>query len=423
MITANRAVELVVDPAIPSRDLLLDPQVVCERLSRASGVHVDRCQLRRAKYRIGESLRVVYDVTADGTTFVMSARTFDNAATVFDQARASATAVAAMPGVVHDPTTSSVWWTVPNDRRLTNLATLLDAPRRVHQAVDVTWDQSTLVEYAPERSATARLSDSAGEVVGYAKAYRDRDPLDLVDQYNGVADALAPVDGLRTPRAIGWARTDRIVVFEPMPGRSWRQLPISEQAPAMRRLGAAAAHIHDLPRCLVRQPFVRFRRDRLIRSAELVGIARPDVGDAARRLATRLVADTPAAGQTVCLHGDVHTNNMLFHNDEVHLIDFDQVGHGPAAADLCSMLASLMVLRLTDPGDVADRLGTALLDGYATIRPLPTSTDLRWHTAAALLSERAIRSVNRIYQPTLAVLPDVLTVAENVLAGTVALDD
>lgn len=422
MITNNPAIALTPDSAIPSRDVLLDADAVRVRLSGVTGITVERCDLRRVKYRIGESLRVVYDVLADGRTYIMSARTFSNSAAVFDQAISAARPVGSMPGAVHDPDTSSVWWTVPNDRRLTNLATLLDAPSRVRKATGVTWDRSTLVEYAPERSATARLSDADGAVVGYAKAYRDRDPLDLVAHYNGVADALAAIDGVRTPRVIGWARTDRIIVLEPMPGVSWFELSRSEQRAALHRVGVALAHVHGLPIDPETQPFLRHRVDRVVHCAQLVAVARPDVADIAGRLSVQLAAGPPPPEAPVCLHGDVHADNMLFDGTQIHLIDFDQSGYGAAAADLGGVLASMLTVQLV--GHVAiDRFGAALLEGYGTVRPLPSSAELRWYTAAALISERAIRGITRFYRPTLAVLPELLRRAEDILAGRVGFDD
>jgi hypothetical protein len=312
MATANPAVGFASDPALPQRDRLLDPDSVAEQLSRVShhDATIESCTLRRVKYRIGESLRVVYDVVADGRQFVMSARTFDNSAEVFR--RAEAEQVLGMPGVAHDPLTDAVWWTVPNDRKLTNLGTLLDAPARVRRSSGVAWDQSKLVEYAPERSATARLVDSHGHVSGFAKAYLDRDALDVANQYNRIAASIALFDGIRTPRALGWARPDRIVVLEPMPGRVWTHLPAEVQPVAMRQLGVALANIHGLPTDFGRGPFQRYRPQRVANSADLVAMARPDVADGS------LVAHQPAGGPPsphaiVSLHGDVHANNVLFH--------------------------------------------------------------------------------------------------------------
>jgi hypothetical protein len=62
-------------------------------------------------------------------------------------------------------------------------------------------------------------------------------------------------------------------------------------------------------------------------------------------------------------------------------------------------------------------LKRALLDGYRTPHD---SHELRWHIAAALLQERALRSVTRIRTATLQKLPELLRTAETVLIGGVS---
>jgi aminoglycoside phosphotransferase len=423
MKTASPPIGLSADPVITSRDALLDPDAVAEQIARfrRHDVTIEWCRLRRAKYRISESLRVVYDVVADGHAFVMSARTFTDSAAAFRKAP-PATPVHGMPGIAHDPQTSSVWWTVPNDRRLRNLGTLLDPPSRVRLSSGIDWQHSTLIEYAPERSATVRIHDDQGLVSGYAKAYRDRDAFDVAAQCNRVAALVALVDGLRTPTALGWARPDRIVVLEPLPGLPWTQLQQRDQPIAVQRFGAALAHVHELPSELSHGPFQRYRSERVRNSAALVGVARPDVAAAAHRLRDQLAAGPPTPTTAVYLHGDVHANNVLFHGDEVNMIDFDQGGTGAASADLGSMLASLMTLRLVNPDAAVEGLGAAFLDGYSAVRPLPSTAELAWYTAAACVAERAIRAVNRVNLPVLEVLPQVLEMAEATLAGRVSLD-
>lgn len=419
MTTASPPSAFVADPVIPSRDLLLDRETVSEiigRITHHEGA-MEWCSLRRAKYRVGESMRVVYDVIADGREYVMSARTFANSAGAFHEAEANAEPVHGMPSVAHDPGTDTVWWTVPNDRKLRNLATLLTPPVRVRRTSGVAWDQSRLVEYAPERSATVRLLDARGQTSGYAKAYRDRDVLDVAGQYNRVAASVAMLDGIRTPRALGWARPDRIVVLEPMRGRPWTQQPDDLRLLAMARFGSALANVHSLPSDFGRGPFQRYRLDRVLNSADLVAMARPDVGPAMGRLREKLAGGLPDAGATVCLHGDVHANNVLFYGDEVHMIDFDQGGSGAAAADIGSMLASLMTIGRTTPAIAVDGLAEQFLDGYSAILPLPSDAELRWYTAAAFVAERAIRAVNRVNYATLAVLPELLEMADAVLMG------
>jgi len=419
MATASPALGFTSDPTLPQRDLLLDPDSVVEQLGRIShhDINIESCSLRRVKYRIGESLRVVYDVVADGRHFVISARTFHNSAEVFRKAEVNAERVLGMPGVAHDPLNDTVWWTLPNDRKLRNLSTLLDPPVRVRRSSGVAWDQSELVEYAPEKSATVRIVDPHGQVSGFAKAYLDRDAMEVANQYNRIAASIALLDGIRTPRALGWARPDRIIVLEPMRGRPWTQLPAEIQPVAMQQLGAALAHIHGLPTDSGRGPFQRYREERVFNSADLVAIARPDVADAIRAVRNQLADGPPAPHAIVCLHGDVHANNVLFHDDEVHMIDFDQGGSGAAAADMGSMLGTLLATQLLHPETPADGLGAAFIDGYSAVRQLPSNAELRWYTAAALVAERAIRAVNRVNRPVLAVLPELIAMADAVLAG------
>ena len=419
MTTRSPSVGFTTDPIVPMRDVLLDAASVAEIVGHiySRGGSVESCTLRRADYCIGDSLRVVYDIGMDGRNFVISARTFENSPDAFRRAQPHAETVGGMPGVAHDPKTRTVWWMLPNDRQLHNVGTLLDPPRRVRESSGVAWDQSVLVEYAPERSATARLVDAHGQISGFAKAYVDGDALDVADQYNRVAASIALLDGIRTPRALGWARPDRIVVLEPMRGRTRAQLPDDIQAQAMRSLGEALANVHGLPTDFGRGPFQRFRTERVVGSADLVAFVRPDVADAARRLRDKLVADPPNNDTIVCVHGDVNADNVLFHGDQIHMIDFDHGGSGAPSADLGSVLASLMTRRLVETSAPVEGLGSAFLDGYRGIRALPSGQELRWYTGAAFMVEGAIRAVNRVNRPTLAILPELLEIAEAVLAG------
>jgi Ser/Thr protein kinase RdoA (MazF antagonist) len=285
------------------------------------------------------------------------------------------------------------------------------------------WDQSELIEYAPERSATVRVLDTHGQICGFAKAYRDRDALDAAEQFNRVAALVALLDGIRTPRALGWARPDRIVVLEAMRGRRWSQLPIEVQRPTITHLGAALANAHGLKFDFGRAAFQRNDSRNVLGAAALVTKTRPDLAEPARRLRDNLAKGVPSRGAAVCVHGDFHMDNVLFHSDEVHMIDFDRGGSGVASTDLGSMLASLMTNRLISPDMFVSGLGAAFLEGYSSIRPLPSTTELRWYTAAAFVAERAAQAIITVHVPTMEVLPEVLASAEAVLAGTVGLED
>ena len=152
----------------------------------------------------------------------------------------------------------------------------------------------------------------------------------------------------------------------------------------------------------------------------MIGQVRPDVERVARDLVDELIGRAGSRREPpVRLHGDVHPGNAILANGHVALIDLDQSAAGPAAADLGSFLAHLTserTLGTLSPMDEAC-LSRAFLRGYATRRDLPHADSLRWHTAAALLAERALRAVNRFRPDALARLRPLLSAATNLLAG------
>jgi aminoglycoside phosphotransferase (APT) family kinase protein len=390
------------DPALPARDLLLDQDAAGAHLAGLLGRDLQRCELVRVKYRIGESLRVTYRVDGSEVVTVRAFRGGDSAAAYRKSAGA---------GVRHDAALDAVWWTFPADRRLRRLAEVLAGV----PALDPGWTSSELVEYSPERAATFRALDPAGAVLGYAKAYAPGtvDVVERADRYDRIA-AVLTAGGIAAPTALGRDPDRTLLLLQPMPGVEWGQLAGSELAGAMTRLGTAIATLHAAAPAAPGLPrFARLDVRRVVHSAHLVALARPDLSAHALRLADRLADGPPPGGPTVALHGDCHPRNALVDGDAIALIDLDQAGVGPAAADLGSLIA-----RLHADGDTGP-LRQAFLAGYETVRRLPPERSLRWHVAAALVAERAVRAVNRVHQPTLDRLEELLGTADDVLLNGV----
>ncbi|MBA2560155.1 MAG: aminoglycoside phosphotransferase family protein [Propionibacteriales bacterium] len=296
-----------------------------------------------------------------------------------------------------------------------------------------------MVEYAPERSVTLRALDDDRMTVAYAKAYAmpATSVAALSARYRRISAALQRSDWpVSAPTSLGSVADPRVLLLEPMPGRRWGDSPNADLVQTLRRLGAAIATLHDstdaqavggirdsadahgwLPR------FARLDVARVVHSAQLVAVARPDVAPHALRLAHLLSGGPVDAGPPVLLHGDCHPKNILLDGDQVALLDLDQSGLGPAAADLGSLLARLRhgaVLgeHSEGGGDGAGETGelaSAFLTGYAEVRSLPSAGCLRWHTAAALVAERTLRAVNRVHLPALERLGDLLDAAERSL--------
>jgi aminoglycoside phosphotransferase len=417
----RRAVIAVLDrdPAVPQRDVLLEPAFVADRLEVLLGRGIYFCRRVRVKYRVGARLRVVHRIGVGPSTFDIAASTFpspERSERAFAEARRRAVPCGPVRPVVHDPQLATVFWIFPNDRKIAGLPALA-APEPELAELHPAWTRSELASYAPEKAATVRCLDDAGRTVAYAKAYAGDEGARARRVHEALGGVLGEDDPhLRLPRALGYSSRHRTLLVERVDGVP----PLDPGAPdpksGYRRLGRALARLHGLPS----PDAARFRRadpERLEAAAGLIGSVRGDVAVPARRLARELATRLGPGGGDVCLHGDVNFRNALLDNGRVALIDLDQVATGPAAAELGSVLASLRyagVVGLLRPS-VVPGLSASLLFGYAEALPPPDETALRAYTAAALLGERALRVVTRVRPQGLRCLPALLAEAQEVL--------
>jgi Ser/Thr protein kinase RdoA (MazF antagonist) len=140
-------------------------------------------------------------------------------------------------------------------------------------------------------------------------------------------------------------------------------------------------------------------------AAGVIARARPDAGPAAAQLLARLLERRDdAAGPPVALHGDANLRNAILDGGRITLIDFEDTSAGPAAADLGQLLARLRA----NPAAEAER---ALLEGYASVRPVPGEAALRWHTATSTLARLALPAISRVRPPVLPRLRELLEAA------------
>jgi hypothetical protein len=399
---------LAPDPGVPQRDELLDPARVASLLGRTGGTRT------YAKYRLGESLRVVHRI--DGHH--VAARTFpeDECEPAYRRALDSAVPANGLPPVIHARKLGAVLWMFPNDRRLHALPLLADGSAELAELVGRRC-RTEIVAYAAERSASARCLDEAGRLIAYAKVrtHDAQEPARL-----GAAAAA----GVRVPRVL--AASDGALVLEPIAGRRLDTLTAAELPEALRGLGAALAALHAAPPPPT--PFTRLEPERLARAVVVIARARPEAGGPAARVLAALL-EHPQYAPAVCLHGDANLRNAILvaaperptsgravgaapqRPTMVALLDLEDSAAGPAAADLGQVLAGLLAARIR--GAIDERteraLGDALLAGYGD---RPAWEALRWHTAAAVLARIALPAVNRVRPELLARLRTLLEAAE-----------
>jgi aminoglycoside phosphotransferase len=389
---------LAADAGVPQRDALLDEPTV----ARLLGAPVERMF---AKYRVGESLRVVYRVGADGHA---AARTFSGGASAAAFERALATAVPArvLPPVIHAAELDAVFWTFPNDRKIAALPLLAPGAPALARLLGRPCASTRLVAYAAERSANAACLAEDGRVLAYVKVHAG----DAAGRERRALEAVAAT-GVRVPRVL--AATERALALEPLAGRRVDGLAGRDLECALRALGGALGALHRAPPA--GQPrFARLDQDRLARAVSAITRARPDAERPAALLLAALLGRRADGVVDVLLHGDANLRNAFYDGSSVALIDLEDAAVGPAAADLGQLLAGLLAARvlgrITDTTERA--LTGALLHGYGAFVRAPDEDALRWHTAASVLARVALPAVNRVRVPVLRRLVPLLEAAE-----------
>jgi aminoglycoside phosphotransferase (APT) family kinase protein len=412
---ADARAALAFDPVVPQRDTLLDPRAVAERLAERlghdRGLPIGRCERVRAKYQVGRSLRVLHRIEVDGDSRLVAARTFapERSEIVYRRALATAVPTGALRPVAHDPELATVFWTFPNDRKIATLPALANAADGLARVSPRPWRRAELAAYAPEKTAIARCVAGDGRAIAFAKAYAGEEGERTHRIHAALAEAGVPV-----ARSLAYSQEYRTLFLEPIDGRAVADLDSDELESGLGALGAALGALHRRPAPDGVPCCRRLDPESLAAAAALVGRARPDVGGRASALADTLTRSVGPDSRIVCLHGDAHPQNGIVSDRGVVLIDLDQVCAGPAAADLGGLLATLTSARCV--GDLSEaaerRLRDAVLAGYAEAATPPPPCSLRWHLAAALLVERALRSVHRVREAGLDHLDAVLEAAE-----------
>jgi aminoglycoside phosphotransferase len=410
---------LAPDPAVPARDLLLDPRAAAARIGACFHEGgIDRCERLRVKYRVGESLRVLYAVMVRGRRVTVSARTFRGGRSAKALRLALETAVPAgpLPPVARDLELDAVFWVFPNDRRIRDLS-LLGEPRTLGGLLGRPHADTRLVAYVPETSATARCLDDRGRTIAYAKVYAGEGAERARRLREALPDSVqAGSCELRLPRVIASSTTRRTLLLEALDGPT--PLDPGPDTRSMRRLGAALAALHGLPAPAAAPHFSRLDSGGLHTAAGVIALLRPGLAGTVERLAGELDSRRPPAEMPACLHGDPHLRNTLVLSEAIALVDLDDVCVGPRAADLARVLAVLASLGAI--GDLPPReelrLREELLAGYAEEATVPEAASLRWHVAATLLVRHAAKSVSRFRPPVLARIEAVLGRAEELIS-------
>jgi ATP-binding cassette subfamily B protein/subfamily B ATP-binding cassette protein MsbA len=371
------------DRALPGLAALLDPEAMAPRLDAALGgdAALTDVRLRYLRYKPATNIVVHYDVGLEGgrrhDAIAMSAsRNYlaRRAAKPENQALASLVRgrVPARSSLTYDAEIGALVQWFPLDLSLPALA----EPRSVIRAeleaagarVDGEWSTATVLAYKPRRRAVLRVG---GDVVKfYAKE----------DEFAAAAHGLrasARLGNVLAPAPGGVLPSRRVTVQRLLPGRQPEPVEAAEAA------GRMLAELHASSPCPLPAAPPGAQLKAAAATAGLIAALSETLGRRAETLLGRLARELPVGVPLVTAHGDFNSRQLLVSRDGLALVDFDGICQAPAALDLATY-AAYVVLGEERALERAREVLDALLVGYGSRPPA-----LEWYLATCILRRSA----------------------------------
>ncbi len=294
-------------------------------------------------------------------------------------------------------------WAFPYDPALRGLEDAAWGPA-VHSWMKGTHDRPRAVaveplRYRPTRRALFRYQKMYGNSTParavYGKVLRTLRARTTV----GLAETLERPTGIfrRRPKLPAYLALpvdrigDNVLLFDPMPGRSLRDLLLSDESlpepqrvvGLMRSLQSLAHKLTDLASARHRSPATTAAA-----SAALLSHLVPDMAADIQALADEIAA--AAEGDAVpraVVHGDFYDAQVLVQDDfSLGLVDVDDLGLGDPALDAANFTTHLLALALVRPASKSRLLAYRSLCRQAFNEKLGiTPADLTWREALVMM--------------------------------------
>jgi ABC-type lipoprotein export system ATPase subunit/aminoglycoside phosphotransferase (APT) family kinase protein len=366
------------DDALPAMRALLDSDVMAGvfHTQLGPGSPAPDVRVRYLRYKPSTNLVVHYDVSVGGiwrdATAMIAARAYLQRRAEKPESRRLAELVDGRSGVAaplaYEPRIGALLQWLPLDLALPALALPPDALRRELRALGVKIaegeDEPQLLAYKPRRRAVLRLGNHV------LKYYADESAFSAAVAGLGTA-MRAP---LTVPSLEGVAPALQLSVQEYVPGR-----PVSSPAEVAVRAGSALSRLHRAQAGKLRELTARHQLDAASASARLVCRVAPELTRRVTALVGTLSGSMQPQRDAVCSHGDFNARQLLVHDGELVLTDFDELCAASPALDMATYAAYL--IRGADHDlERADEVLGALVDGYGA-RP----DALDWYLATMIL--------------------------------------
>jgi Phosphotransferase enzyme family len=355
--------------------------------------------------------------------------------------------------VMHLAELDMVLWAFPNDRKIAGLPHLLATAAHTNGALDelaitlcgagshLVDHHYTVVHYVPEHTCTVRVQlqieppASTAQPLAqraitlFGKAYYNTEGAESYRLMHllWTGNANRGDRPLRIAQPIAYDPATQILWQMGLPGRTLLTYALgsTEFTELLGEAARAVALLHraDLP-CLRTTPLQSWV-EQLQGVQALLNQVRPQMADAVDQVVTALIERAPLAGNEpwATLHGDLHLQNFFVDeqaplDQRVALIDLDNLSTGSPWRDLGSFCAALYYRALLEnlPMPLIRQAIDTFCTVYACQVPWPMPPPLiNWYTAAALVNERAFRTVTRLKEGRLDLLDDLIRLASELV--------
>lgn len=452
--------ETVFDAQLPQLAALLDaPQMgahFARALSTTSTPHLTDCQITRVKYRPGRNCVVSYHLSVldpdtgragEQRLSALALGPGESLPQFINAQQQSLVPTGLGQSVLHLPTLETVVWVFPNDRKLTGLPVLTRAEELAHELLPAIvaarfgaqWRLENLahrlIHYVAERSCTVRVDLALKDARTGAEMARTL-----------FGKTYCPGEDGRAWQAMSqlWqsasCRQGRLLIPQPLAHQAassacWQsglmgatlgelEADGAQGARWLARAGATVAALHctavaDLQIITTAEIVAKLEA-----CAAVIARAHPSLQTVLRALVNRLVntADRAAAPLTATLHGDLHLQNLFVTEGRVALIDLDDLCCGDPLQDLGSFAAALYyraLVRGEDASTAPPRIEQFIAAYAANVAWEVSPSALAWHTAVALIAERAYRQITRLKAGRRARLDAIIALAQQLMKSTI----
>ena len=460
--------ELPHDPTMPKLGVALDMVMMRAILQDllfgdddAPEYQIESCQIFHVKYKAGQKCVIGYRLSIvdphgnNGTKIAFEQRL---CARVFPPGKSFSRYLKAEKQLLvtpkygskpihHLPSLGMVFWCFPNDRKMTGLAALMDVATHQNDRLEsivrdfygAEWwiadSTSAIVHHVPEQSCMVRVelqlvqprSSRCRHETLFGKTYYNDDGAEAWRLMQALWASPARRNGqLRIAQAVSYDPNQRILWQRGLSGQTL--LTYRMDSPQFAKMLAetahsvAALHTTHLPctRTTSRDDWLT----QLDAMSHLIATAQPELQTRLHPLLERLQrgADGLGVDPQATLHGDLHLQNFFVDEDlplgeRIALIDLDNLSTGSPWLDLGSFIAGLYyrALLVEVPMATVEKMIDTFCRIYAQNVPWELSAQaLRWHTAAALLNERVFRAFTRVKAGRMALVDDLIRIAEGV---------